>query len=347
LRHQFGGIAVAELGYTISYSSYGGYGNTTTNQGLNQNEITQEERGLIATGEDFGRYSNSLLADGRQSSGAGAFTTSHDNRITDTFGYALSYTLVTNASIGYENIDYSGSYSTSGVTWSVGGRWTPDPDSEFDANYGRSEGENSLTFNASFSPAPNTHVFATHSQSVGTNVSSLQRAVQSTSVGPNGVTFINNTNIPTVLTNNFTGVRPGLFRTTTTSVSAVVTHPRDIYTVSISRSDSSQLATTLTGAGADNSTISTYGTISWGHDLSVDLHSNLLANYGINSGSGVSNQGFGNNQNSYLLNATLTYAVSDTLSVSGSFTQTNAPSGFNGHVGSREIAIVTLHKTFF
>ena len=87
--------------------------------------------------------------------------------------------------------------------------------------------------------------------------------------------------------------------------------------------------------------------MSWGHDLSIDLHSNLLANYGINSGNGVSNQGFGNNQNSYLLNATLTYSVSDTLSVSGSFTQTNAPSGFNGHVGSREIAIVTLHKTFF
>ena len=354
LRHAFGGTAVVELGYTISYSSYGGYGNSTTNQGttnqgLNQSSITQEERGLIATGEDFGRFSNSLLADGQQSSGAGAFTTSHDNRITDTFGYAISYTLVANASIGYENLSYSGGngYNTEGVTWSVGGRWTPDPDSEFDANYGRSEGQNSLTLNASFSPAPNTHVFATHSQSVGTNVSNLQRAVQSTSVGPNGVTFINNTNIPTVLTNNFTGVRPGLFRTTTTSVSAAVTHARDLYTVSISRSDSSQLATTLTGAAADNSTISTYGTVSWGHDLAVDLHSNLLANYGVNSGSGVSNQGFGNNQNSYLLNATLTYSVSDTLSVSGSFTQTNAPSGLNGHVGSREIAIVSLHKTFF
>jgi uncharacterized protein (PEP-CTERM system associated) len=347
LRHQFGGIAVAELGYTISYSAYSGYGTSVANQGLNQSAVTQEERGLIATGEDFGRYSNSLLADARQSSGAGAFTTSHDNRITDTFGYALDYTLVANASVGYEDISYGSGFSTQGVTWSVGGRWTPDPDSEFDAHYGRSEGQNSFTFNASFSPAPNTHIFATHSQSVGTNVSNLQRAVQSTSVGPNGVTFINNTNIPTVLTNNFTGIRPGLFRTTTTSVSAAVTHARDLYTVSISRSDSSQLATTFTGASADNSSTSTYGTVSWGHDLSVELHSNLLANYGVNSGSGVANQGFSNNQSSYLLNATLSYAVSDTLSVSGSFTQTNAASGFNGRSGSREIAIVTLHKTFF
>jgi uncharacterized protein (PEP-CTERM system associated) len=347
LRHAFGGTAVAELGYTISYSAYGGNNNTADNQGLNQSAITQEERGLIATGEDFGRYSNSLLADGRQSTGAGAFTSSHDNRITDTFGYAINYTLLADASIGYENISYSGGYSTNGITWSVGGRWTPDPESEIDAHYGRSEGQNTFTLNASFAAAPNTHVFATHSQNVGTNVSNLQRAVQSTSVGPNGVTFINNTNIPTVLTNNFNGIRQGLFRTTTTSISAVVTHPRDIYTVSLTHYDSSQLASGINGSTVDNSTTSTYGSVSWGHDLSVDLHSNLLANYGINSGSGVNNQGFGNNQNTYLLSATVSYAVSDTLSVTGSFTQTNAPTGVNNRAGSREIAILSLHKTIF
>src|SRR5262249_40534690 len=160
----------------------------------------------------------------------------------------------------------------------------------------------SFTLNASFAAAPNTHVFATHSQSVGTNVSNLQRAVQSTSVGPNGVTFINNTNIPTVLTNNFTGVRQGLFRTTTTAITAAVTHPRDIYTVSITHYDSSQLASGVNGSTVNNSTTSTYGNISWGHDLSNDLHSNLLANYGINGGNGVTNQGL-NNQSTYLLNA--------------------------------------------
>ena len=355
LHHAFGGTAVVELGYTISYSSYGGYNNapsnpgTASNQGLNQSSISQEERGLIATGEDFGRFSNSLLADGQQSTGSGAFTNSHDNRISNTVGYAISYNLSANASLGYENLSYSGSngYTTQGLTWNIGGHWTPSPDSDFTASYGRSQGQNSLFLNATFSPAPNTHVFATHSQSVGTNVSNLQRAVASTTVGPNGVTFINNTNIPTVLTNNFIGVRPGLFRTTTTSVTAAVTHPRDLYTVSIAHYDNSQLATAFTGSTVDNSTTSTYGSISWGHDLADDLHSNLLANYGINGGSGVTNQGFNNNQNSYLLNATLTYSVSDTLSVSGSFTQTNAPSGINGRVGSREIAIVSLHKTFF
>jgi uncharacterized protein (PEP-CTERM system associated) len=353
LRHAFGGLATVELGAVLSYSAYSGYTNNNTATaglpGLNQTSVSREERALIATGEDFGRISDSLLADGQQSSGAGAFTTSHNNRITDTIGYSISYELSVNASAGYENISYSGGtgYSTQGMTWSVGGHWAPSPNTEVDANYGRSQGQNSLTLNASFTPAPNTHVFITHSQSVGTNVSNLQRAVNSTAVGPNGVTFINSTNTPTVLTNNFIGVRPGLFRTTTTSISTAVTHARDIYTVTLTRYDSSQLATDLTGSSSDNSTTSTYGSVSWGHDLSEDLHSNLLANYGINSGNGVANQGFSNNQNSYLLNATLSYSVSQTLSVSASLTQTNAPSGINGRTGSREIGILTLHKTFF
>jgi uncharacterized protein (PEP-CTERM system associated) len=350
LRHSFEGTAIVELGYVLSYTAYSGYNTDPTQQsGLNQTAISQEERALIATGEDFGRFRNSLLADGLQSTGSGAFTSSTNNRITDTVSYAINYTLSANASFGYENVQYSGGngYNTKGATWSIGGHWTPDPDTEIDASYGRYEGQNSLTLNASFSPAPNTHVFATHSQSVGTNVSNLQRSVASTSVGPNGVTIINNTNIPTVLTNNYVGLQPGLFRTTTTSVQAVVTHARDIYTASLAHYNSSQISSDITGSSINNSTTSTYGTVSWGHDLSTDLHSNLLANYGINGGNGVVNQGFNNNQSSYLLNATLSYSVTDTLSLSASFTQTNAPSGINTRVGSREIGIVTLHKTIF
>jgi uncharacterized protein (PEP-CTERM system associated) len=351
VRHQFGGTAVVELGYTISYTTYNANNNTPTpqQQALNQSTVTQEERGLLATGEDFGRFSNTLLVDASQSSGAGTLTTSHSNTITNTVGYAITYSLFANASVGYENIQYSGGnpYSTQGATWSVGGRWTPDPDTEIDAGYGYNQGQDSFYLNASLAPAPNTRVFATHSQSVGTNVSNLQRAVAGTSVGPNGVTFINNTNTPTVLTNNFIGVRPGVFRTTTTSITAVVTHPRDIYSLGVTHYNSSQLSNGVTGSTINNSSTSTFGTASWAHDLSDDLHSNVLAEYGINGGSGVTNQGFNNNQGTYLLNGILTYSISDTLSVSASFTQTNQPNGTDTRLMSREIAIVSLHKTIF
>jgi uncharacterized protein (PEP-CTERM system associated) len=350
LRHQFGGLAVAELGYTISYTTYNtGTTTTPTQQALNQNTVTQGEHGLLSTGEDFGRLNNTLFANASQSTGSGLLATSHDNTITDTISYAISYSLSVNASVGYENLQYSGGngYNTKGTTWSFGGHWAPSPDTSIDAGYGHNQGQTTFYLNASFTPAPNTHVFATRSQSVGTNTTNLQRSVANTSVGPNGVTFINNTNTPTLLTNNFIGVQPGLFRTTTTSVTAVVTHPRDLYTVGLTHSDSSQLSNGIEGSTVNNSSTSTYGTASWGHELSADLHSDILVDYGVNSGSGVTNQGFSNNQNSYLLNGVLTYSVSETLSVSASLTQTNAPSGVNGKTGSREIAIVSLHKTFF
>jgi uncharacterized protein (PEP-CTERM system associated) len=350
LRHRFGGTAVVEVGYSIAYTSFGGYGsnNTATQQGLTQNSITEDEHALISTGEDFGQFNNTLALNGSQSTGSGALTTSHDNTITDTVSYAVSEFLSVNGSIGHENVQYSGSgYNVNDMTWNAGVHWAPNPDSSIDASYGRSQGENSVSLNASYAAAANTHIFASYQQSVGTNVSNLQRGVAVTSVGPNGVTFLNSNGTPVLLANNFAGVHPGLFRTTTASISGAVTHPRDLYTVTLVHENSSQIASGITGSSVNNSTISTFGTASWGHDLSPDLHSNVLAEYGINSGQGVANQGFGNNQNSYTLSASLTYFISDTLSLSASFTQTNAPSGISGHTGSREIAVVSLHKTIF
>jgi uncharacterized protein (PEP-CTERM system associated) len=353
LRHQFGGTAVAELGASISYSTYGGYGtganNTASQLGLNQTSITEEEHALLATGEDFGRFNNALSADGSQSNGSGTLTRSYDNTITDTVTYALTPELSVNGSIGHENIQYSGGsgYNVNDMTWSVGGHWVPNPESSVTASYGHSQGENSLFLSANYQAAPNTVVFASYNQSVGTNVSNLQRGVLNTTVGPNGVTFSTINGVPVLLNTNFAGVQPGLFRTTTASISGIVTHPRDLYTVTISHQDNSQISNGIAGSSANNSTISTFGTATWTHDLSPDMHSNVLAEYGFNSGGGINNQGFGNNQSSYTLSASLSYSISDTLSVSGSFTQTNTPSGVNARPGSREIAVVTLHKTIY
>jgi uncharacterized protein (PEP-CTERM system associated) len=350
LRHQFGGTAVVELGASLSYSTYGGYGSGTNNTaqqlGLNQTSITEEEHALIATGSDFGRFNNALSADGSQSTGSGTLTTSHDNTIRDTVTFALSPDLSVNGSIGHENVQYSGSgYNVNDTIWSFGGHWAPNPDSSIDASYGHNQGQSSFFLSANYRAAPNTVVFASYNQSVGTNVSNLQRGVLNSTVGPNGVTTING--VPVFLNNNFAGVQPGLFRTTTASISGAVTHPRDLYTVTISHQDNSQISNGIAGSSVNNSTISTFGTATWGHDLAPDMHSNVLAEYGFNSGAGVNNQGFGNNQGSYTLSASLSYSISETLSVSGSFTQTNAPSGINARVGSREIAVVSLHKTIY
>ena len=165
--------------------------------------------------------------------------------------------------------------------------------------------------------------------------------------GPNGVTFNPLTGAPTTVSNNFAGLHPGLFRTTTASIAATVVHPRDIYNLSFAHSNSQQLENGIAGSSIDNSNTSSSMTGSWGHDLSPDMHSSILAQYGINSGAGFTNEGFSNNQGSYLLSASINYSVSDTLNVSASFTQTNGPTGFTSKTGSHEIAIVTVHKTIY
>ena len=170
LRHQFGDTAVVELGYSLAYTSFGGYGNTNTNTntnqaaqlGLDQTSITEGEHALISTGQDFGRWNDTLSAAGSQSTGSGALSTSHDNTITNTVSYALTDFLSVNGSIGRENVEYSGSnYNINDTTWSIGVHWVPNPDSSIDASYGHSQGENSLSLNATYAAAPNTHIFAT------------------------------------------------------------------------------------------------------------------------------------------------------------------------------------------
>src|SRR5208283_877983 len=155
LRHQFGDTAVVELGYSIAYTSFGGYGNANTNQaaqlGLNQTSITEGEHALISTGQDFGRWNDTLAAAGSQSTGSGSLSTSHDNTITNTVSYALTEFLSVNGSIGRENVSYAGSgYNVNDTTWNIGVHWAPNPDCSVDASYGRSQGENSLSLNVTY-----------------------------------------------------------------------------------------------------------------------------------------------------------------------------------------------------
>jgi uncharacterized protein (PEP-CTERM system associated) len=364
LRHRFGGLAIAQLGYTLSRTQYS-TGNTfnvapqvlnqtglTTAQvlqSLNQTSITEGENAFLGTGEDFGRVSDAITAVATQSSGSGTLTTARNTSIANNFGYAFSEAVAVTASIGHEDIRYSGPtpFKQSDLTWSLGAHLVPNPDSSIDLGYGHQQGASSFYLNGNYALTANTHIFATYSQGIGTNASNLQSAVAGTSVGPNGITFNPVTNAPVVLTNNFAGVRPGLFRTTTESVSAVLVHPRDIYNVTLNHSTNSQLESGIAGSEINNSSTSTSGSVSWGHDLSVDLHANVLAQYGVNSGSGFTNLGFANNQSSYLLNANVSYSVSDTLYLSASFTQTNGATGFTGTTGSRQIAVVSLHKTIY
>jgi len=356
LRHSFKTLLNAELGYSLSRTAYDANGSVaaTTAQAVNQNIVTQEEHATLTTGEDFGRFGDSLAAQATQNSGTGVLQGASNETITDTASYALSRTLVATGSIGHEDITYGGTnpLKINDLTWSGGLQWTPNPDTSVDLGYGHQQGQSSFYLDATFAPSALTRVYARYSQGVGTTAQNLQTAVASSTVGATGVVIDRTTGMPVLLNNNFFVTQSGVYRTTSASISGVLLWPRDLFNVSLAHQETSQLENAAGGTPSSSSSSSgEFGTVSWGHDVSEDLHTNALAQYGVNSGSGIgiTNQ---SSQSSILLNVGLTYAISDTLGFSAQYTFTTQPNGFANANGSgsttqaRSIAIVSIHKSF-
>jgi uncharacterized protein (PEP-CTERM system associated) len=234
------------------------------------------------------------------------------------------------------------------VTWSAGLIWAPNPDSSISIGYGHQQGGSSFYLNATYAMSAFTRIYARYSQGVGTEAQNLQNAVGSTTINSAGVTIDRTTGQPISLNNNFFATQPGLFRTTSGSVSAVLLWPRDLYSLGLQYQETTQLTTAFAGSpGSTGSSTGEYVNLSWTHDLSDDLHSNALVQYGVNSnntsGTGASNS----SQGSFLVNFGLSYFISSTVSLSAQYTLTTGATGTGTNSGVRQIAIVSIHKTFF
>jgi len=354
LRHSFQTLANAELGASLSRTeiSANNQVQTSTAEAVNQNFTTEEAHATVSTGEDFGQFSDSLSAQASTSSGTGNLQGATSSTVTNTFSYAATRTIVLTASIGHEDYSYGGSnpYVVDDVTWSGGLIWTPDPDSNVSLGYGHQQGGSSFYLNASYATSAFTRVYARYSQGIGTEGQNLQNAVNSTTVNSSGVLVDRATGIPVSLNNNFFPTQPGLYRTTSASVSGVLLWPRDLFNVGLQYQETTQLTSGFSNTpGSSSSSSGEFVSFSWEHDLSEDLHANFSLQYGVNSGSNFGTNGSTGNQGSILVNVGLTYAISETLSTSFQLTYTNQPSytgtNNNSYTG-REIAVVSIHKTF-
>jgi hypothetical protein len=321
---------------------------------VNQNYTSQSVNASVGTGADFGQFSDVVAANASESSGTGALQGAHSEVFTDTASYAATRSLTVTGSIGHEDIFYGGGnpYTVDDLTWSGGLIWAPNPDSSVSIGYGHQQGGSSFYLNATYAATAKTVIYARYSQGIGTEAQNLQAAVASSTVNSSGVTVDRTTNQPVLLTNNFFVTQTGLFRTTSASASAVLLWPRDLFSLGVQYQETTQLTSAVAGnPGSSGSSTGTFGSFSWTHDLSDDLHSNALVQYGINninnSTTGVASTNQNQNQSSFLVNVGLSYSISDTLSVSAQCTLTTGANGVGTNSGMREIAIVSIHKTFF
>lgn len=352
LRHSFGSVANVELGYSLARTTFTANNNvpTTTAAEVNQNVTTQSENASIGTGDDFGQFSDVASAQASQSSGSGSLAGASSAVFNNTLSYAATRSLTATGSIGHEDIVYGGTdpYTINDVTWSGGLIWAPNPDSSVSIGYGHQQGGSSFYLNATYAVSVYTRVYARYSQGVGTEAQNLQAAVATTTVNSSGVVVDRATGQPVLLNNNFFITQPGLFRTTSASASVVVVWPRDLFSLGVNYQETSQLINAVAGAiGSSGSSTGAYSTFSWNHDLSDDLHSNVVLQDGVNNNNDTTVGSANTNQGSFLVNLGLTYSISDTLSLSAQYTLTTGQIGIGTETGVRQIAIVSIHKTFF
>jgi len=159
------------------------------------------------------------------------------------------------------------------------------------------------------------------------------------------------TGAPLVPVGTFLGTQNSVFRTTIASLTGVLTLNRDTVTASLNSQDQKLISASNAAALVFGSNRGVYGSLNWAHLLRPNLQSTLYGQYGVTSGGGVSGS-----EQLVLLSATLSYALTSTLSGSLQYSYNRtfggdlAPAGgIDGTVGTsseQSLVLVSLIKSF-
>ena len=167
--HHFGTAAIAQVGYTFSYT--GQFGNSGFFAGSNNPYFTSNETtgntgfGILRTGEDFGRLALQAYGIGTEFSGNGALAGSQLYRAVGETRYSVYRDLAVYAEGGYDDQHYQGTtpFSIVAPIWGVGFRSQPDPDNFILFRYGQRNGYRSPYLQATWRVGTRTQVNASYS----------------------------------------------------------------------------------------------------------------------------------------------------------------------------------------
>ena len=308
--HRFGGDGTVQAGYTLGYSSQSGatptgtvpngtlIGNSLTNTLLaralgnpalgnqssgNGSTLSNEESASYTTGENLGRFSDSVRLDSTQYSGTGSTVLNggHQSFATNDFGYGLNRTVALLGSFGYEDIAYSGSPPTviQDVTWSAGVRLTPNQNSSAIVKYGHKDGFNALSLSASFTVTDRLRVFANYSESLTSSQQELSDNLDASTVDQFGNTVSTATGAPTLVSDPLLGFQNSLYRLKRLSATVVSTYDRDLFSLTVEQENRRLVATTPGQGGYSDSGVS--GSFTWTHNINPNLsgQATLLYSY--------------------------------------------------------------------
>jgi hypothetical protein len=299
LLHSFGDWGSGKLGYSLgltrSDSLAGFFAPPYPTGGPNgQTLLSNEVIGHYATGEILSFVQDSVDVDilhGQTSyDGTGPAqpngTSSSSIFLTDKVSYALTRDVVVFASGGHEDITYSNQVvSTLGpngqiqqssfsnapgprihdFTWSLGGTWTPNPDSSLTVSYGHQNGFNAFTVNGHYQATPRTLLSVSYGSTLGTQLQYLQNQLNLAAPNGTGAEVNGLTGGSLFGATNALAVRDGVFRTDTLTVGSSTSLDLDIISVNL-------LLTRQTAtSGAGVSATSNGGSAAWLHQMRPDM----------------------------------------------------------------------------
>lgn len=340
LLHRFGDYGTAKLGVSASESQYAtttGFVTSPfpTGSGQGGNQLTTEQIAQFTTGEFMERFTDTISVDLSQTTssansvinGEGNITaiptttfTSRRNTYQDQLNYAANHWATVFGTIGYEDISYSQALSQKidDITWSIGVKLTPNPDSDLTISYGHQNGSNSIEASTHYALTARTTVSGSYTQTLGTELQEVESQLQFGLIGPNGQ-FINGANGQPLIFNVLVPNEvQAVYRFNTFSLNIQTALDRDTLSLGVVLGNQ-----TTTGGIPSSATFDTI-TAQWQHSLRPDLTLNSAITYSTQTQTG-GQQCLGTllfecggpnlgDSTSYVATSVLNYEMTDSLS---------------------------------
>lgn len=352
LRHQFKDYGTAEVSYSVQQTMNDLQGRTVTTSPFappvaSGSSTTTDARGSFTSGEYFGRYAAALKLDASKTTGDASVASSQNTAtIESSYRYSREWTIL--ASIGWEDIRYSGlnPRRINDATWYGGATWTPNPDSEVTVRYGRQQGGTNVSIDASYAPTPRIRLGLVRTDVVSTGQQAYQNAIASAQLNALGQYIDPRTGIPLGATNSYFGSQgASAYRTVTTTFTASYLNDRNIFSASVAQTDRSLFsAANGPGPAPPGATSGITESLSAQRSLNPDLSGSAYVELGQRKG--TTGTTVPSNEDSLSLGANLTYAFSETLAGRVQYSFTSTSSNTPGLNQTQHLILVGLHKSF-
>jgi uncharacterized protein (PEP-CTERM system associated) len=373
---RFGDTATARVGYTLQQVNQSlvntfdgratGNGALAAGAGFQNSDFTAHQvYGVVRTGPSFGRLALEGSLDSTDYVGNGVLDGAYRRFASVEGRYAITRGVFILLGGGYEQLRYSGNpgYRVNGPTFTVGARWDIAPDSFIVARYGRREGFNSASLDASVAVGVRTRVTARYDERLGTSASRAGDLLATTTLDElgNPIDLASGLPSPAATSSSFLGVQSNLLRVKNGSLSVSQSWPRDTIGATFGY-QSQSVVSQVAGLNAFSQTSYT-GTLFWSRLLSERTTGTASLQYGrftstglqgrntffgggTNTLFGTTNTGFVGNGNSTTASLSFQHQLRERLS--GTFqvaTTLRTSDAFSGTV-VQNLVLVGLRQTF-